>query len=213
MEKISCILITFLVISLTASAQPTDNLNIEESNLQDTSERKKAKIILYQEINIEGGVSIARLPNDTVNMKFAGMPFLTASLDNYLSERFLFSFFLSPISIYYSRDEYQSFQQRSFQVEAGITAGFYPIRDLRFSLGAGYAFRFFRQYKTGAESSWHKTEKKGTPGIIGYASISYWFHTNIALQCSGILTMDGYAIRAGIVINPRLISSAFKSMR
>lgn len=208
MEKIGYIIILLLLFTPLISAQTTDSASIENSNLQIRSKKKKALTVVYRETSWNGGVAFTHLPNDSISMKIKGMPFVTLSMNNYLSEQLLFSYFISPISIYQSNDEYMVFKQRCIQTELGIAGNYYLLRDLSLSLGIGGYLRFLNQHKT--SGVWQKTDKDITAGVIGYAAISYWFGTNIALQCAGIITTDGYAIRTGIIINPKLIITALK---
>ena len=199
MEKIYSILIVSVLSTCFLFAQ--------EPVKDATKSRSKFKIE-YRELNVEIGANQAMIFNDTINQKFGSTPYLTVYYNNFISERLMFSMFLSPLAFHITKDDKSIFQERYTQIETGITGSISPIHNLWVSAGVGYAYRLFQDYKSGA-NSWTETSFS-QPALFVVGSVEYWVRTNVGLRVTSFASVEGYGFKVGAFINVRPLIKKLK---
>jgi hypothetical protein len=160
---------------------------------------KDTPLIKYSELNVEAGVGLAMVFNDTISQKLGSSPMLTFHYQNFFNDRFMYSLFLSPVAVLVTTNEMATVRERYFQIEAGITGSYSPVNNLWISGGVGYAYRLYKDYKIGA-NPWENTNFS-QPNFFVLGSAEYWFHTSAGIRATTYASMEGYGFRVGIFAN------------
>jgi len=205
MEKINSLLIVLLIFfTQSVCSQSLDTIQVKE--------KQKLKIV-FQEAFVDGGVGYTYLKGNMPDLRMVTLPYLNFSLNNYLNEKVLFTYILTPVAMYASKNEFDSFRVRCFQSEIGISGSFSPYKNLWLSAGTGLAYRFAKSVKNKGDwetiGDWEQLTTFEHLHLFGSTSVMYWFKTNIGFQMSGNLGKDFFAIKGGIIISLNTLQSIF----
>ena len=199
MEKINTIL-TFALIFATCVA------NCATTDSTPASEKTGLKIV-YQEPFVEAGILFSYFKDDKPDLYMLPTPYLHFNLNNYISERLFYSYFLTPVAIYSMRNENGSYKVRFFQVEAGVSGSFSPVRDFWVTAGAGFAYRFLKQNSPASADPWENLSNYDKYHLFGAVSLSYWATTNAGFRLTFNAGKDYFAIHGGLVVSLSTITS------
>ena len=204
-KKKSTLLLFLLLFSIFQAKSETVDL--------EKASEKESKIV-FQDSFVEAGVLFSNFKDTIPDLLIKPMPYLHFNINNYFSERLLFAYFLTPIAIFNSGNQYNTIKVRLLQVEGGISGSYSPLKNFWISAGAGLAFRFLKQYKMGFSEPWTKTkEHYNQIHIFGTASISWWPRTNFGLQFTTNIGDDYISFRGGLVFSISTVTSKFSKKK
>ncbi|HON18387.1 MAG TPA: hypothetical protein PK990_04375 [Salinivirgaceae bacterium] len=164
---------------------------------------------VLKELYIEAGIDLSRM-NDTINEHFGGQPYITFYYENFCTQRFRYTLFVTPVAIHQTLNANRTSRQRFFHIEGGASAGYSIFNNFWISAGGGYSYRFLNQIKLGA-NSWQKHSYE-QPGLFFFGSGELWITTSLGLRFSSLIFTDGYVFKIGAYANIRSIKNKLKKL-